>query len=235
MQIVILAGGLATRLRPLTNDIPKSMIRVNGRPFLEYQLNLLRENKISDIVLCVGHLSEMIKAHFGDGNRFGVNIRYSNEGENLLGTAGALKKAEPLLEDRFFLLYGDSYLPFDYQAIWSYSSRHSDFCVLTVYRNLNRYDNSNVAIADGLVTVYDKSNPGGRLIRIDAGLAVLRKRFLSRIPPDRPSPLEALYQDIIGEKKMLAYEVRRRFYEIGSPRGLIDFERLMRSKPPVAV
>jgi len=235
MQIVILAGGLATRLRPLTNDIPKSMIKMNGRPFLEYQLDLLRENKITNIVVCVGHLSEMIKAHFGDGNGFRVNIRYSDEGENPLGTAGALRKAEPLLEDQFFLLYGDSYLPFDYQAIWSYSCRHSDSCVLTVHRNLNRYDNSNVAIADGLVSVYDKSNPGGRLIHIDAGLSVLRKRFLSRIPPDRPSPLEALYQEIIGEKKMLAYEVRRRFYEIGSPRGLIDFERLMRSKPAVVV
>jgi MurNAc alpha-1-phosphate uridylyltransferase len=235
MQTVILAGGLATRLRPLTNDIPKSMIRVNGRPFLEYQLHLLLENKITDIVLCVGHLSQMIKAHFGNGKRFGVNIRYSDEGENLLGTAGALKRAEPLLEDQFLLLYGDSYLPFDYQAVWSYSRSCPESCVLAVYRNHNRYDNSNVAIVDGLVSAYDKSNPGGKFIHIDAGLSVLRKCFLSRIPANRTFPLDALYKKIIEEKKMLAYEVRRRFYEIGSPRGLIDFERLMRSKPAVAV
>ena len=234
MQTVILAGGLATRLRPLTDDIPKSMIRVNGRPFLEYQLELLRENGVHDIVLCVGHLSRMIEAYFGDGDRFGVNISYSDEGENLLGTAGALKRAEPLLENQFFLLYGDSYLPFDYQAIWSYSSRYPGFCILTVHRNHNRYDNSNVAVADGLVSVYDKSNPGRRLIHIDAGLSVLWKEFLSRIPSNQPSPLEDLYQDIIGQKKMLAYEVRRRFHEIGSPRGLIDFGKLVRSEPALA-
>lgn len=234
MQTVILAGGLATRLGPLTEKVPKSMIMVGDRPFLEHQLELLRQNGISDIVLCVGHLSEMIRNYFGDGNRLGVTIRYSDEGENLLGTGGALKKAEPLLEDRFFVLYGDSYLMYDYQAISSYSSKFPDFCVMVVYRNDNLYDNSNLNVQDGLVSAYDKANPDGKLVYIDAGLSLLKKEWLTQIPSHRPSSLEELYRKIIDSRKMLAYQTEQRFYEIGSPRGLRELRELMEYRPAPA-
>ncbi len=230
MQIVILAGGLATRLRPVTENIPKSMIRVENKPFLQHQIELLRENGIRNIVLCVGHLSHMIKSYFDDGKEFGVKIRYSDEGENLLGTGGALKKAEALLEDKFFLMYGDSYLLFDYRAIESYYKKFARFCLLVVYKNHNLYDNSNVGINDGLVTNYDKTNPNGKLVYIDTGLSILRKEVLDQIPSVTPSPLEELYQKIIAKRKMLAYEVNQRFYEIGSIQGLKEFENLIRSE-----
>jgi NDP-sugar pyrophosphorylase family protein len=230
MQIVILAGGLATRLKRITRSIPKSMIKVDGKPFLQHQIELLRENGIREMVLCVGHLSHLIRDHFGDGRELGVEIKYSDEGENLLGTGGALKKAEPLLQDRFFLTYGDSYLLLDYQAIQSHHRRCSDFCLLTVYENHNQYDNSNVAVEDGLVTIYDKSNPDGELRYIDAGLSILNKEVLSQVPADRPSPLEELYQNIVGRRQMLAYQVSQRFYEIGSFVGLMEFEELMESQ-----
>lgn len=229
MQIVILAGGLATRLRPLTDKIPKSMIRVENKPFLQHQIELLKENGVCDIVLCVGHLSDMIKDYFGDGRKFGVKIRYSDEGENPLGTGGALKKAEPLLADEFFLMYGDSYLLLDYGAIESYFKKFKGFCLLVVYKNHNLYDNSNIGINDGLVVSCDKVNPGGKLIHIDAGLSILRKEVLNQISSDKPSPLEELYQKIIAKRGMLAYEVNQRFYEIGSPQGLKEFENLIKS------
>ncbi len=230
MQIVILAGGLATRLRPLTENIPKSMIRIENKPFLRHQIELLRDNGVSDIVLCVGYRSHMIKDYFGNGKRFGVNIIYSDEGENLLGTGGALKNAEPLLEDVFFLMYGDSYLLFDYRGIESYYKKLRNFCLLVVYKNHNLYDNSNIGIEDGLVTIYDKTNPDGKLNYIDAGLSILSKEILNQIPSDRPSPLEELYQKIIAKGEMLAYKVNQRFYEIGSLQGLKEFENLIKSR-----
>ena len=147
-----------------------------------------------------------------------------------MGTGGALKKAEPLLEDEFFLMYGDSYLLFDYGEIESYYKKFKDFCLLVVNENHNLYDNSNVEIKDGLVTIYDKTNSDGKLIYIDAGLSILRKEVLNRIPSDRPSPLEELYQKIVAKRKMLAYEVNQRFYEIGSFKGLIELENLIKSK-----
>jgi NDP-sugar pyrophosphorylase family protein len=122
MQAVILAGGLGTRLRPLTAKRPKAMVSIAGRPFLEYQIGLLRDAGIDDIVLCVGYLAEQIIDYFGDGSSFGVRLRYSVERERLLGTAGAVKQAEPLLTDIFFLTYGDSYLRLDYRAVWNYSN-----------------------------------------------------------------------------------------------------------------
>jgi len=228
--MVILAGGLATRLGPITDDIPKSMIRVENKPFLQYQIELLRENGLRNIVLCVGHLSHMIKNYFDDGKKFGVKIRYSDEGENLLGTGGALKKAEPLLEDEFFLMYGDSYLLFNYRAIESYYKKFQDFCILVVYKNQNLYDKSNVGVKDGLVAIYDKTKPDGNLIYIDAGLSILRKNILNRIPSDGMFLLEKLYQRIIAKREMLAYEVNQRFYEIGSLKGLKEFENLIKNE-----
>ncbi len=230
MQIVILAGGKATRLKPLTQNIPKSMIRIGDKPFLQHQIELLKDNGIYDIILCVGHLSHKIKEYFGDGKRFGVKIRYSDEGEDLLGTGGALKKAEPMLKDEFFLMYGDSYLLVDYKAIESYHKKFKKFCLLVVYENHNLYDKSNVGIKDGWVTVYDKTNRKGDLIHIDAGLSILKKEVLTLIPSQKPSPLEELYQKIVAQRKMLAYEVTQRFYEIGSHQGLKELKNLIEEK-----
>ena len=118
MQLAILAGGLGTRLGPLTANTPKSLVPVLGRPFLEHQIGLVRNAGIKRLVLCIGHYGQRIIERFGQGQAYGVEIVYSQEGEQLLGTGGALKNAEPLLDDAFMMMWGDSYLLLDYAAVW---------------------------------------------------------------------------------------------------------------------
>ena len=119
-SVAILAGGLATRIRPITDKIPKALIPIRGRPFVEYQLDLLAEMGLRHVVLCTGYKGEMIEDHLGDGSRFGLSVEYSHDGEILLGTGGALKRALPRLGNRFVVIYGDSYLDEDYRPIVEY-------------------------------------------------------------------------------------------------------------------
>lgn len=227
MQMVILAGGQATRLLPLTSNLPKSMLKIAGRPFLEYQLELLKDYEIKDVLLCLGYKGELIRDYFGNGEKFGVNFSYSFDGERLLGTAGALKKAYKLLEEKFFLMYGDSYLPYDYQKIETFFKRSEKLSLMVVYKNQNRFDKSNVSIEDGLVRVYEKNLKGENLEYIDAGLSILKKEVLNLVPEDEPYDLQDLYKILISEEEMLAYEVRERFYQIGSFEGLEEFKNLL--------
>ena len=229
MQAVILAGGLGNRLRPLTERVPKPMITVHGKPFLEHQIELLRRHGIGSIVLCVGHLGHMVKEHFGDGSRFGVGIRYSDEGQRLMGTAGALKRAESLLDDEFFLTYGDAYLLLDYAAVMDYFRRRDRQALMVIYRNENQYARSNVAAADGYVTAYDKEKQTPEMVYINYGVSVLRKDTLAYIPPRRVYSQEELYERFINERQLLSYETDQRFYEVGSPEGLAEFSRLIAS------
>ena len=223
MQVVILAGGLATRLGELTRKQPKSLIRILGKPFLEYQLDLLKKNGIRDIVLCIGHLGEQIEDYFGDGRRFGVNIKYSRE-EQLLGTAGALKKAETLLDEVFFTLYGDSYLFLDFKAALSYFLSHDKLALMSVYKNFNRYEPSNVVVEGNMVKKYSKKEKTPDMVYIEYGANIFRKEVLDLIPRS-PYTLEQLFPQLIERGELLAYEVDKRFYEIGSPQGLKDFEK----------
>src|ERR1700757_4843931 len=156
LSLVILAGGLATRLRPLTEKIPKALVEVAGRPFLEHQIELLKPNAISDVILCVGYLGEMIEQRYGDGVGLGVRIRYSFDGSTLLGTGGAIKKALALLPDAFFVLYGDSYLPVDYQAVASAFREASEPDLMTVFANADAWDTSNVWFEHGKIRLYSK-------------------------------------------------------------------------------
>jgi NDP-sugar pyrophosphorylase family protein len=227
MQMVILAGGLATRLYPLTSKLPKSMIAINKRPFLEYQLELLKNCEIKDVLICLGYKGELIKNHFADGKKLGVNLSYSFDGDKLLGTAGALKKAYKLLNDNFLLMYGDSYLPYDYQKIEEVFKNSEKLSLMVVYKNQNRFDKSNVLIAEGLVKIYDKTLEGENLEYIDAGLSILKKEVLSLVPEDKPFDLQELYKALISEQEMSAYEVKQRFYQIGSLEGLEEFKNLV--------
>jgi len=227
MQMVILAGGLATRLRPLTLKLPKLMLQIKGRPFLEYQLELLKEYEIKDILLCVGYKGELIKNHFGDGRKFGVNLSYSFDGDKLLGTAGALKKAYKLLNENFFLMYGDSYLPYDTQKIEESFKRSHKLSLMVAYRNQNRFDKSNLLIQDGMIKLYDKTLRGENLEYIDAGLSILKKEVLNLVPEEEPYDLEELYRTLISEEEMSAFEVKQRFYQIGSFEGFEEFKNLV--------
>lgn len=229
MQIVVLAGGEGTRLRPLTESTPKSMIPIEGKPFLQYQLELFKRHGITDVVLCVGYLADKIIDRFGDGASFGVNISYSVEEDGLLGTAGALKKAEPLLDDTFFLTYGDSYLRLDYESVVEYFKQFDKLGLMVVYKNFNRYDKSNVVVEGGdikYVRVYDKRRQTPDMVYIDYGVSVLRRRALDLIPPDEVMDLQAFYEVLIERSELLAYETRNRFYTIGSFGGLKEFRQL---------
>lgn len=223
MQVAILAGGQATRLRPLTDEVPKSLLDIVGRPFLEYQLEFLSRGGAKDIVLCVGYLGEQIERYFGDGSKLGVNLKYSYEKERLLGTAGALKNAEQLLQDPFFVMYGDSYLFLDFAAVMSYFDKMGKLGLMIVYKNYDRYGESNVVIEGNLVKQYSKKDKAEGMVHIDYGASILRKQALELVPQNQVYSLEGLFDQLIEQKELLAYEVDKRFYQIGSPEGLEEF------------
>jgi NDP-sugar pyrophosphorylase family protein len=227
MQTVILCGGKATRLYPLTKTIAKSMIKIAGKPFLEHQLALLRKNKIFDIVLCVGIFGEQIKKHFKDGCGFGVNIKYSWETKPL-GTGGAIKGALPLLNNSFFTMYGDSYLLFDYRDAEIYFKNSSLPGMMTVYRNENTYEPSNVSIKNNLVIEYDKKNHKNSFSYIDYGINAFKKSLFKNYKKD-VFDLSEIHQKLIREKRLLAYEAKHRFYQIGNPSGLQEFKDMLKN------
>lgn len=229
MQVAVLAGGRATRLYPQTRRIPKSLIPIEGTPFIRVQLELLARRGVRDVVLCVGHLADPIRDFLGDGRALGLRLAYSDEGERALGTAGALKLAEPLLRDPFFVLFGDSYLPVDYAAIWAVFQQRDAWGMTVVYRNEGRYDTSDIRVEDGHVTAYDKANPAPDMVWINAGLSLLRKTALEAIPPGEAASLHALFASLIARGELLAFETQQRFYEIGSVAGLEEFRQLVRS------
>jgi NDP-sugar pyrophosphorylase family protein len=222
MQVAILAGGLATRLGALTKNRPKSMVEVYGRPFIEYQLELLRKGGIDNIILCLGYAGEQIERHCGNGKRYGVNIKYSVE-DKLLGTAGALRKAEVLLNDVFFTMYGDSYLFLDFPAAMRNFKSQNNLAQMTVYRNYDRYDRSNTAVEGNLVKKYSKQERTEDMTYIDYGANIFRKEVLRMIPENQFYSLEDLFPCLIEMDELLAFEVNERFYEIGSPQGLKEF------------
>ena len=227
--MVILAGGMGTRLRPLTSQVPKSLIPIGGKPFLHHQIELVKRSGIRDIVLCLGHLADMMKDYFGDGRWLGVRIRYSEEGSHLLGTAGAIKNAEPLLDDDFFLMYGDSYLMIDYREVMRYFRRFDKLGLMVVWKNVDRFEPSNVRVEGDIVTAYNKDQKSPDMVYINYGLSVLRKAALALMPPGRPFSQEELYQILIDQRELLAFEAEQRFYEIGSPKGLEEFGMLVAS------
>ena len=227
MQAAILAGGLARRLGDLTRDRPKSMVEAQGKPFLEYQLELLRRGGVKNIVLCIGYMGGQIERHFADGSRYGVNIRYSLE-DKPLGTAGALKKAEALLDDVFFTMYGDSYLFLDFSATMRYFKSQNKLALMTVYKNYDRYDGSNTVVEGNLVKKFSKKEKAEDMVYIEYGANILNKEALNLIPESPPYPLDELFPRLIEMEELLAYEVKERFYEVGSPQGLEDFEQYIK-------
>jgi NDP-sugar pyrophosphorylase family protein len=228
--VAILAGGLATRLRPVTEKIPKALIAVAGRPFLAHQLRLLQSAGIRKVVLCVGYRGEMIEEEFGDGSSQGVELTYSFDGPELLGTGGALKKALPLLSERFFVLYGDSYLPIDYAAPARAFVAGRKLGLMTVFRNEGRWDTSNVWFADGAIKSYDKKQVTSEMKYIDYGLGLLRADALQPWPNDKAFDLADVYGDLIRRSELAGFEVDRRFYEVGSPEGIAELDAMLRSR-----
>jgi N-acetyl-alpha-D-muramate 1-phosphate uridylyltransferase len=228
LPVAILAGGLAARLRPLTEKIPKSLVEVAGEPFIIRQLDYLRRQRVRDVVLCIGYLGEMIKAVVGDGSRFGLTVSYSMDGPVLLGTGGALRRASPLLGEACFVLYGDSYLPVDFVAIEAEFWASSQPALMTVLYNEDRWDKSNVLFVDGKLLEYNKRAPRPDFQHIDYGLSIVRREILESLPENEAFDLASVYHALSLEKRLYGYEVFRRFYEIGSPGGLKEADELFR-------
>jgi MurNAc alpha-1-phosphate uridylyltransferase len=220
LPVAILAGGLSTRLRPITEKIPKSLVEVAGEPFVVRQLDYLRGQGVRDVVLCVGHLGGMVKSVVGDGSRFGLRISYSMDGPVLLGTGGALRAALELLRDAFFVLYGDSYLPVDFGAIEAEFRASGQPALMTVLYNHDRWDKSNVLFIDGKLLEYNKAAPRADFAYIDYGLSILKREVLKRWPANEPFDLASVYHQLSLAGCLHGYEVFNRFYEIGSPAGL---------------
>jgi NDP-sugar pyrophosphorylase family protein len=227
--VAILAGGLATRLRPITEKIPKLLVDVAGEPFFSHQLRLLRQAGITRVVVCVGHLGEMIVDRYGDGRQHGVHIEYSFDGSRLLGTGGALIRALPLLGDAFYVLYGDSYLPVDYPAVGRAFVAAGRPGLMTVYENHGRFDTSNVWFADGRIKLYDKKNTVPQMHHIDYGLGLLRASALDDWPREAVVDLADIYGRLVARSALAGYEVKERFYEIGSPAGLQELDALLKT------
>ena len=226
IPVAILAGGLATRLRPITEKIPKSLVPVAGEPFLAHQLKLLHARGIRRVVLCVGHLGEMIERDFG-GEKFGVKLDYSFDGDKLLGTGGAIKRALPKLGDEFFILYGDSYLPMDYAPVAEFFHHSGKAGLMTVFRNEGKFDVSNVVFRDGEIIVYDKKLKLPEMQHIDYGLSLFKASVFEAFPADEKFDLADVMQKLVREKQLAGYEVPERFYEMGSPAGLAELETLL--------
>jgi len=205
------------------------MVMVLGKPFLEHQLEFLKKQAVIDnVLLCTGYLKEKIEDYFGDGSRFGVKIQYSHE-DKLLGTAGALKNAGHLLDDVFFTLYGDSYLFVDFSAALSFFRSKNKLALMSVYENHDRYGRSNTAVAGELVKEHNKEAQTKDMVYIEYGANIFRKEVLNLIPEGKPYSLSELFCQLIEKKELLAYEVKERFYEIGSPSGLREFEEFAKT------
>jgi NDP-sugar pyrophosphorylase family protein len=227
LPVVILAGGLATRLRPITEKIPKALVEVAGRPFLEHEVELLKRNAISDVVLCVGYLGEMIEQRYGDGAPLGVRIRYSFDGPKLLGTGGAIKKALALLPDVFFVLYGDSYLPVDYQVVAAAFNEAGKPALMTVFANADAWDKSNVWFDNGKIRLYSKRQKLPEMRYIDYGLMICSQQVFDDSPKDVPFDLADTLENLSRKGQLAGHEVDQRFYEIGSLAGLAELDRLL--------
>lgn len=239
MQCVVLAGGLATRMRPRTAVTPKALLPLNGKPFVDYQLSLLAANGVSRVVLCIGYLGDMIRDVVGDGARWGLTVEYVDEGDNLRGTAGALRLAHDAgcLEAEFLVLYGDSYLPIDYRPVLEMLQnmpRSKAAAVMTVLRNDDRWDSSNVLFDGGHLVVYDKQRrdqfDAAAMHHVDYGVSALRRDLVdTHVAPGTVADLADLFHELSRHGLLAGYEVTTRFYEIGSPDGLAELEAELRS------
>lgn len=242
MQCLILAGGLGTRMRPVTETVPKVLIPVLGRPFVDYQLQWLQSQGFDDVVLSVGYKGGMVRDHVGDGSKYGVRVSYTDEGEKLMGTGGALRVAldAGLLQESFFVLYGDSYLSLDLRMAWTHFEESGQPALMTVFNNGGQWETSNVIYDGSRIVLYDKRRPNPRsseMSHVDYGLTGFRRDCIAeRVPAGVKSDMAELLRDLSVEGRLAGFEVFERFYEIGSASGLADLEKhLVVQKPELKV
>ena len=231
LTVVILAGGLATRLQTVLKDIPKSLIDICGKPFIDWQLKLLSKSGVERVVLCTSYKSEMIEDYVGDGSKYGIEVNYSKDGPIQLGTGGAIRKAAKTLEEKFMVLYGDSYLPIDYNAVQSVFENIDELALMSIYKNNNEFDSSNVHFEFGKVKNYSKNSKSDRFNYIDYGLSFFHKSIFEVHSLDEKFDLSDTFSALCKADQLAAFEVKQRFYEVGSAGGISDFtEYIKRSR-----
>jgi NDP-sugar pyrophosphorylase family protein len=230
MPVAILAGGLATRLRPITEKIPKALVEVAGKPFVFHQLDWLKRQKVDHVVLCVGYLGEMIREQVESGERWGIEVKYSVDGEKLLGTGGALKKAMPLLGKEFFVFYGDSFLPIDFHSVLDSFRASGKPALMTFLRNQGRWDRSNVEAHNGKLIAYSKREPTSAMEHIDYGLGILSASVFRDKNEKEAFDLAEVYEELTKKEQLAGFEATARFYEIGSKEGLAETETFLSSQ-----
>lgn len=230
LPLALLAGGLATRLGPLAKNTPKSLIEIAGEPFVAHQLRLLAEQGITNVVLCCGHLGEMIADFVGDGSRFGCRVQYSFDGQSPLGTGGAIRNALPLLGSRFWVMYGDSYLTTNFIPILRTFEFSAVPALMTVLRNENRWDKSNLQLSNGRIVRYSKQARLTKMKHIDYGLSIYSADAFSACRSYAAFDISDLQADLVARGEMAAFEVTERFYEIGSIRGLRETDLFLRQR-----
>jgi NDP-sugar pyrophosphorylase family protein len=219
---------MATRLRPITEKIPKLLVEVAGEPFFSHQIRLLKHAGLTRLVLCVGYLGEKIVELYGDGSKWGVSIEYAFDGPKLLGTGGALIAALPKLGGAFYVLYGDSYLPVDYQAVGDFFLKSGRLGLMTVFENRGQYDASNVWFEHGEIKVYDKKARLPQMRHIDYGLGAFHAAAFDGFSRDAVVDLAGVQKSLVGRRQLAGYEIKQRFYEIGSHEGLQELDQLLR-------
>jgi len=223
LTVAILAGGFATRVRPLTETIPKSMIEIHGQPFVHWQMRQLAKAGVTEVIFCVAYRADAIIEFLGDGSNYGMRVRYSHDGPNQLGTGGAIVKALPLLGKQFLVLYGDSYLPTDYSKIIKVYCDSNKPALMTVYANHGRFDASNVDFTNGELRRYQKGINSPEMTHIDYGLTCFDESVFSRYSPAITLDLAEICTQLASQNLLAGYEVEERFYEIGSHKGIVDF------------
>jgi NDP-sugar pyrophosphorylase family protein len=226
--VCILAGGLGTRLGEHVRDTPKPLLEVAGEPFLMHQLRLLAGHGAREAVLCVGYLGERIQQRIG-AERFGVRIRYSFDSPALDGTLGAVRRALPLLGERFLIVNGDTYLPIDYRAV-AHAWRASGLpALMAVLRNEDRHERSNAVYGEGRVLAYDKHTLTPQMQWVDCGLGGLQAQALERAAA-RERELATLYAELARERLLCGFQAPERYYEIGTPAALAETDAFLRTQ-----
>ncbi|OGT36688.1 MAG: nucleotidyl transferase [Gammaproteobacteria bacterium RIFCSPHIGHO2_12_FULL_38_14] len=233
--IVILAGGMGTRVAKVANGLPKALIPIAGEPFIAHQLRLLRQHQFEHVVLCTGYGGDALQAFVGDGSQFGLSVSYAQDGKTLRGTGGALCAALPALPEYFFVMYGDSYLRCNYAAIQNTYETSGKLGLMTIYKNNNQFDSSNVEYDGGKIICYSKKNKTAAMRYIDYGLNIFSKAAFASLARAQGNllsfDLSLLHEYLVKTNELAAFEVTERFYEIGSVAGLTEFKQELISKP----
>lgn len=222
LPVMILAGGRAKRLGKSAKETPKVMIDVAGEPFISHQLKLLKRSGFDRAIILTGHLGDQIKEFVGDGSSFELAIEYSDDGSKSLGTGGAIQKSLSKVDDEFAIIYGDSYLDTRFEPILYRFRKSGKHGLMTILKNCNHWHPSNVCFHQHLVESYDKESPSADMEYIDFGFSILKKSAFDSFKKKKSFDLGEVFKELIEAKQLVGYEVSQRFYDIGTPEGLIE-------------